>query len=435
MHSGIYKLLVLLFIGCFLFACKPTQRQRIVNNQTAGSHLTSYPLDKEQDLDALLKEMSNARIVLLGEASHGTAEYYNWRAAISKRLITEKGFNLIAVEGDHIDLYRLNKFIKKENKDTALLAVLSAFNRWPQWLWANQEFASFVRWIKNYNQTIPAAREVRLYGLDVFNFVAALNELNTGFNDTTALRQLRLAQDCFKPYGNDALNYSTAISRSSTGCREEVYKLWQSVQQIIGVKIRSEKDLLLLQHAAVVFDGEQYFRTRNKDHAISWNGRVRHMQETIRRLLNFYGHDSKIIVWAHNTHIGDAHYTDMPTRQRTNIGELLRKEYGEKNVFITGFGSYTGEIIGGLTWEAPPGKIKIRVAKESSWEYLLHKDGAFNKMVLSKDIAGNTALNKWVEQRSIGVVYSETYIPSIIPQRYDAFVYFDSTHALHALIK
>jgi erythromycin esterase-like protein len=429
------KIPLLLFLGWFFLACKTQQRQGTLKNQNTASPLVSYMIEKEQDLDVLLKEIGEARIVLLGESSHGTAEYYNWRAAISKRLISEKGFRLIAVEGDHIDLHRVNEFIKRENRDSGLLRLLLNFNRWPQWLWANMEFSAFIHWVKKYNQSIPAAKGINFYGLDVFNFSSALNELSIVLHDTVGLRQVKSAQDCFSPYGNDALNYSTAVSKPYADCKTQAYNLWQWVQKAIGEKISSERDLLILQHASVVLNGEQYFRTRNRDQAASWNARVWHMQQTIRRLLNFYGRGSKIIVWAHNTHAGDAHYTDMPTRQRTNIGELLRKEYGEKNVFIMGFGSYTGEIIGGYTWGASFSKIKIRPAKEGSWEYLLHHNGANNKIVFSKDIFKQPGFNKWIEQRAIGVVYSETYIPSIIPRRYDAFIYFDSTHAVTPIKK
>jgi erythromycin esterase len=425
-HTGV-RIFIIVYLFC---ACTATRNTTTISPVAEGQ-IPCHPLRSEVDLDILINEIGKARIVLLGEASHGTAEYYNWRAAISKRLITEKGFNVIAVEGDYIDLYRLNQYLNGKSQDISLNAVLSRFNRWPQWLWSNEEFADFVEWIKNLNVNSRDDEKVKLLGLDVFNFAGALDELVTVLNDSTALYYARPAQECFKPYGGDALRYSTAVSKGSAVCKEEVYNLWQAIQKIAGEKIDNEKELALIQHASVVMDGEQYFRLRNADAATSWNTRVRHMQEMIGRMLRFYGRDSKLIVWAHNTHVGDAHYTDMPSRQRTNIGELLRKEYGEKNVFSVGFGSYSGEIIAGYTWGAPFTKIKIRPAKEGSWEQLLHADGAYDKIVLSKDIATHPRLKTWTEQRAIGVVYSESYVPSVIPRRYDAFIYFDSTHAVH----
>jgi erythromycin esterase len=381
----------------------------------------------------LLNEIGNARIVLLGEASHGTAEYYNWRAAISKRLISEKGFNLIAVEGDYIDLYRLDQCVRGELEDTNIKHVLSGFDRWPQWLWCNVEFADFAQWIKNRNANSLNKGKVTLCGLDVFNFAGALDHMVAVLDDSAALYHVKRMQECIHPFGGDALRYSGAISKGTAACNADVYRLWQAVQKITGGKIDNARELLLVQHALVVMNGEKYFRLRNTDAAESWNVRVRHMQEIIRTLLQFYGREAKLIVWAHNTHIGDARYTDMPTRRRTNIGELLREEYGEKKVFIAGLGSYWGEIIAGETWGAPYSKIKISPAKEGSWEQLLHKEGTQNKIILSKDLKTNERLKAWTEQRSIGVVYTETYIPSLIPMRYDAFIYFDTTHAIHLL--
>jgi erythromycin esterase len=421
------------FAVIYFFAGCAGPKKPIPASHSRNEQISSYPLSSESDLDILLSEIENAKIVLLGEASHGTAEYYTWRAAISKKLITEKGFSFIAVEGDHIDLYRLNKCVKGESKDTSIIHVLSGFDRWPQWLWGNNEFAKFAEWVKDWNANLPDDKKVRVYGLDVFNFAGALNELVTVLRDSTALYHAKRAQGCLRTFGDDALRYSSAVSKGSVACKQEVYGLWQEIQKISGEQINNEKQLSMIQHALVVLDGEQYFRLRNSDAAGSWNARVRHMQEIIRRLLQFYGSDIKLIVWAHNTHIGDARYTDMPTRRRTNIGELLRKEYGEKNVFSVGFGSYSGEIIAGYTWGAPFSKIKIRPAKEGSWEHLLHLDGAYNKIVLSKDIINNVRLKTWIVQRSIGVIYSETYTPSIIPMRYNAFIYFDTTHAIHSL--
>ena len=422
-----------LFAVVYFFGSCAEVKKPVPASDSRNQLIKSYSLSSEDDLDILLGEIGNARIVLLGEASHGTAEYYTWRAAISKKLITEKGFSFIAVEGDHIDLYRLNQCIKGESKDTSIIQVLSGFDRWPQWLWSNKEFAEFTQWIQDWNVNLPADKKVKVSGLDVFNFAGALNELVSVLSDSTALYHAKRAQECLKPFGGDALRYSSAVSKGSLACKQNVYELWHAIQKMSEEKIDNEKQLSIIQHALVVLDGEQYFRLRNSEAAGSWNARVRHMQQMITRLLQFYGSEAKLIVWAHNTHIGDARYTDMPTRRRTNIGELLRKEYGDKNVFGVGFGCFSGEIIAGYTWGAPFSKIKIRPAKEGSWEQLLHRDGAYNKMVLSKDIINNAQLKTWTPQRAIGVLYSENYSPSLIPMRYDAFIYFDTTHAIHPL--
>ncbi|HWJ28910.1 MAG TPA: erythromycin esterase family protein, partial [Flavisolibacter sp.] len=274
-----------LFIVIYFFGSCEGPKKTAHASDAQNQQINSYSLSSDDDLDVLIREIGKARIVLLGEASHGTAEYYNWRAAISKKLITEKGFNLLAVEGDHIDLYRLNRCIKGEPGDTDIIRVLSAFDRWPQWLWGNEEFAGFAQWIKNRNVGLVDEKKVNVCGLDVFNFAAALKQLLTVLDDSIALHHAKRAQDCLKPFGGDALRYSTAVSKGSFACKEEVYSLWQAVQKIAGKRIDNEKELSLIQHALVVLDGEQYFRLRNTDAADSWNARVRHMQEMIRRLL------------------------------------------------------------------------------------------------------------------------------------------------------
>lgn len=383
-----------------------------------------HPLKEEKDLDVLINEIGGAKLVLLGEASHGSSEYYQWRAAISKRLITEKGFDFIAVEGDWVDLLYLNEFIAGK-RYVSVNQVMSGFNRWPQWLWANNEFAGFSMWLQQNNSN--EGRPVGVYGFDVFAFAKAINGLKTVLPDTSALNA---AKDCFEKYGNDAIKYSNAVVKQKADCSQYTEAIWQQVLQLTGGKIRNEKDLMTLQAAAVIRNGERYFRTRTQDHASSWNGRVMHMHETVKRLQEYYGRDAKGIIWAHNTHVGDAHYTDMPTRQRTNIGETLRREFSGKNIFIVGFGSYTGEVLAGEYWGAEPKKIKLRHAKEGTWEHLLHVDAPVNKILLSKDLKNVRVLQTWLPQRSIGVVHTETFIPSIIPRRYDAFVFFDTTRAL-----
>jgi erythromycin esterase len=430
---AVSKYVTYFFIAIVLIASCAGPKKSAPPDNVSNGKIASHPLRSEADLDILINAIGKSRIVLLGESSHGTAEYYDWRAAISKKLITEKGFNLIAVEGDYVDMRRLNQFVTGESNNTSIDSILSIFNRWPSWLWSNQEFAAFAEWIKEWNAKLKTGKKVNLSGLDVFNFSSAIDDLVKLLNHTPGSDHAKKSQDCLKPVGGDALLYSAAVSKGSISCKDEINKLWEDIQKITGKKIDNENELTLIQHALVARDGEQYFRLRNADAAESWNTRVRHMQQMILRLLEFYGKDSKLIVWAHNTHIGDARYTDMPTRRRTNIGELLRREFGEKNVFAIGFGSYAGEIVAGYRWGAPWSKIKIRSAKEGSWEQLLHIDGANNKIILSKDMIHNPQLQTWIEQRSIGVVYSETYIPSIIAMRYNAFIYFDTTHPIHLL--
>jgi erythromycin esterase-like protein len=385
-------------------------------------------LQHEKDLDPIMQEIGNRKIVLLGEASHGTLEYYTWRSLLTQRLVKEKGFDIIVVEGDWNALYSLNDYLQDPSADsTVLFSHLQQFDRWPQWLWANPVFADLLKWLHDYNGNAPAKRKVGVYGMDVFAFAASLDSLMQQIRDTAWLALARGARDCLKVHGNDATRYMTS---SQTSCQVPVTALWQAILKFTSSQPKGNIDWLLQQQAAVVQFGETYFRTRQLDASASWNTRVQHMQQTIERMLTLHGPESKVIVWAHNTHVGDARYTDMPTRRRTNIGEGLRKRFGEKELYIIGAGSYTGWVTAAYQWGAAAQMIPLRPAKQGSWEQLLHTACNGNQLLLSSEIIDHPQLRAPVEQRAIGVVHTESYVPSVVSKRYDAFLFFDTTHAL-----
>ena len=409
------------------------------NTSNLRSSIPVHPLQNEQDLDILIKQIGDARIVLLGEASHGTSEYYTWRAAITKRLIQEKGFDFIAVEGDWSEAYRVNRFIKEEKKDSlAILDLLRQFHRWPTWLWSNYEMVPLFGWLNAFNQDKPADDKIGFYGLDLFSIGESLKELMTYAGDTSILNSAKKFQKCFQPYANDPVEYGKIILKGGRGCSEEANRLLQSIPHFSQRKQgRNGSRFVMEQNALVALDGEKYFRTRISNKAESWNIRDRHMTETIKRLLRFHGPHSKAIIWEHNTHVGDAHYTDMPQRGKTNTGELLRKEFGASNVYIVGFGSFRGTVIAADRWGTSYQKMEVPGALTGSWEDILHQEGAYNKIIFSREISNNRNLNGWINQRAIGAVYQSkpnefaSYTPSIIPQRYDAFLYIDQSNALH----
>ncbi|MFN2458054.1 MAG: erythromycin esterase family protein [Chitinophagaceae bacterium] len=410
---------------------------------TVQISIPNYPLKNKQDLDILLNEIGDARIVLLGEASHGTSEYYTWRTAISKRLIQEKEFDFIAVEAEWADSYRVNQFIRGQKKDSAaVLSLLKQYNRWPTWMWGNYEVASLVSWLNSYNQPKNATEKIGFYGLDVFCIWESLNELISLLKNTDAVVQTaaKKVHQCFQPYSKDISKYATAQASATKSCSRETNKLWQFILNHIGEKTATnETDFLMQQYALVVFNGERYYTAVADNYAESWNIRDRHMALTLKRLLEFHGKNAKAIVWEHNTHVGDAKYTSMTRSGQINIGELARKEHGEKNVYIIGFGSYSGSVIAAERWGANLKKMEVPPAAEGSWEHILHKSGASDKIILSKDIVGNRSYNRWIDQRAIGVVYNpqlektRNYVPSIIPRRYDAFIFIDKTTALRPL--
>ena len=405
--------------------------------------IPNYPLRSEADLDPLIRAIGNARVVLLGEASHGTHEYYAWRAALSKRLIQEKGFDFIAVEGEWSDSYRVNTFIKGPAQDSAAaVQLLRHYNRWPTWMWGNYEVASLVTWLNNHNQAQPASNKVGFFGLDVYCLWESLADLMPHLQTTDghALQAAQKAQRCFQPFSPSAEGYALAVARADANCRAETHRLWQAVQKTTGEGVpQNEQEFVAQQHALVALNGERYYRASASGSAESWNIRDRHMTETLQRLLTLHGPTSKAIVWEHNTHIGDARYTDMASSGEVNVGQLARQAYGRENVFAVGFGSYQGSVIAADAWGSPWKVMPVPEAQPNSWEDLLHRSSPGNKLILSQDLRDNKFLKHRIGHRAIGVVYNPklerfgNYVPSAIPQRYDAFVFIDQTKALRPL--
>lgn len=402
----------------------------------------STPLNTSNDLNPLIERIGDAKIVLLGEASHGTHEYYTWRTAISKRLIKEKGFNFIAVEGDWPDVYKINLFVKnKDHTFKTALQVLQEFNRWPTWMWANWEVAALIGWLKDHNQLISESnKKIGLYGLDVYSLWESLEAIIEYLRqkDPEALEVALNAYKCFEPYSEDeGQSYARATRFVPVSCEQEVIDLLLQLKHSLSDQsMEDEASFSASQNALVAVNAEQYYRTMIRSGAESWNIRDRHMEKTLSALLDFHGPQSKAIVWEHNTHIGDARATNMARRGMVNIGQLVREKYGPEKVVLVGFGSYKGAVIAGREWGASMQIMKVPEAQTGSWEHLLHQQGSINKLLIFNNEKG---LDRPVEHRAIGVVYNPNqekygnYVPSIINKRYDAFIYLDATMELHPL--
>lgn len=404
----------------------------------------SHPLTGTHHLDVLMERIGNAQIVMLGEASHGTHEYYTWRSLISQRLIKEKGFRFIAVEGDWPDCYRLNRFVKQyDNGAQQAEDVLRMFNRWPTWMWANWEMVAFVDWLHNYNKMQPVYNRIGFYGLDVYSLWESMEAIMKYLEkvDPAALETVQQAVACFEPYRSDeGQGYARASQWVPELCENEVIGLLQEIQRKMPLYDSDpEHRFSTEQNAHIAVMAEQYYRAMIKGGPHSWNIRDRHMADTLERLLHFHGADTKAIIWAHNTHIGDARATDMIDEGMYNIGELARLEHHEKGVVLVGFGSYEGHVIAGKSWGAPMKRIQVPAAQENSWEYLLHRAGADNKLLIMDDFRDDVFMEHHIGHRAIGVVYQPQYeqygnfVPSLLPMRYDAFLYINSTQALHPL--
>lgn len=426
------------------------RRQRTDTEPSASPRLLatvrslSRPLRSPADLDPLLDCIGNARYVLLGEASHGTHEYYAWRAAISRRLIEEKGFSFLAVEGDWPDCYRVNRYIKGyfDSGDNAR-EVLHTFERWPTWMWANEEIVELAEWLRRYNARLPQEQKVGFYGLDVYSLWDSLYQLlgYLGKHNAAALPAARRAFQCFEPYGEDVQEYARATRWVETSCEDEVVALLTELCRSARPYPQDgrETHFNAEQNALVVKNAEHYYRTMVQGGPESWNIRDRHMVQTLERLMTHHGPEAKAIVWEHNTHIGDARFTDMADDGTINVGQLIREEHGEEEVVLVGFGSHRGSVIAGEEWEAPMQRMTVPPGRLDSWEDILHQAGAEDRLLLLRAVGANEDFLQERGHRAIGVVYHPNYerygnyVPTVLPRRYDAFLFLDQTQALRPL--
>jgi len=402
------------------------------------------PLRGPDDLDPLLDQIGNARFVLLGEASHGTADYYKLRTTLSQRLIAEKGFSFIAVEGDWPDCYRVNRYVKGlPDAGEHAREVLNAFQRWPTWMWANEEIVALAEWLRQENERLPDPHKVGFYGLDVYSLWESLYALLGYLHraDPDALPAAWQALRCFEPYGEDVEEYARAAHFVPNACEEEVIALLQELRRKAPQYQGSDRDEYFNaeQNALVLQNAEAYYRAMIHGGAETWNIRDRHMTETLDRLMGHHGPTAKGIVWEHNTHIGDARFTDMAQSGEVNVGQLVRERHGDEGVVLVGFGSYQGDVIAARQWEAPMRRMPVPPARDGSWEAVLHEIAPRDQLLMLAGADQTRELLQPRGHRAIGVVYHPeyehlgNYVPSVLPRRYDAFLFVDKTEALHPL--
>jgi erythromycin esterase-like protein len=391
-----------------------------------------HPLRDASDLD-----------VLLGEASHGTSEFYEWRFTLSRRLIEEKGFDFIAVEGDWPDCYRVNRYVKGyPGSGESAYAVLHGFERWPTWMWANREVEALVEWMHDRNLSQPEIRQVGFYGLDVYSLWESMAVVEEYLQrvDPEAARRARRAYGCFDPYHEDVQEYAMATALVPTTCEDEAVSMLTELRRRAPEYREDGRESYFNaeQNALTVRNAELYYRTMVRGGPASWNVRDTHMVETLERLAAHHGPDAKAIVWEHNTHVGDARATDMARAGMVNVGQLVRQRHGGEGVVAAGFSSYRGSVIAGEEWGAPMQRMRVPEAREGSWERLLHERSAADRLMVFADEEPDAMLEPR-GHRAIGVVYDPeaerwgNYVPTVLPFRYDAVLYLDHTHALRPL--
>ncbi|MFD1140950.1 erythromycin esterase family protein [Larkinella insperata] len=419
--------------GCHDGPSKKRQEEEMLISELRNH---SVALDQERDLDSLMDQIGNARYVLLGEASHGTAEFYQWRAAITRRLIAEKGFTFVAVEGDWPAAYQVNQYLHGAPGQTR--EVLQAFRRWPTWMWANEEVAQLVDWMRAYNDRVNTPqRKVSIYGLDVYSLWESLDQLVSDPQAANPEVRTRAqeARQCLAPYQGDEQAYAVATLRGAR-CNASLERLQEAVRSAnTGTDLeRFNRE----QNALVALNAERYYYAMVRSDAESWNIRDQHMAATVDRLMALHGPTAKVIIWAHNTHVGDARFTDMAQAGMVNLGQLIRQAHEPEGVFVVGFGTYQGEVIAGDYWGAPAERMPVPKALSGSWDELLQRVSPGNRIVslLQMDQEGASVQERG--QRAIGVVYNPgsergNYVPTVLRKRYDSYVFIHQTRALTPL--
>jgi erythromycin esterase len=395
-----------------------------------------HPLRGADDLDPLLDRVGDARFVLLGEASHGTSEYYTWRHRVTERLVRERGFSFVAVEGDWPDCYRVNRYVKGwRDSGSGAREVLHAFDRWPTWMWANEEVVALAEWMRAWNDGRPEERKVGFYGLDVYSLWDSMDAVQKYLErvDPEAARRARRAYGCFDPYEGDVQEYAMATALVPTSCEQEAVSMLLEMRRKAPEYREDGREAYFNaeQNALVARNAELYYRTMVRGGPASWNVRDNHMVETLGRLMQHHGPDAKAVVWEHNTHIARA--------GMVNVGQLARQEWGDDDVVLVGFSSHRGSVIAGEEWGAPMERMPVPPARDGSWEAVFHAAGAEDRLVLTDHLAGAESSMDPLGHRAIGVVYDPgaerwgNYVPTVLPLRYDAVLYFDETRALRPL--
>jgi erythromycin esterase-like protein len=417
-----------------------------------GLRKLAHPLTgNREDFDPLMALVGDSRFVLIGEASHGTHEFYRIRAEITKRLIREKGFSAIAVEADWPDAYRVNRYVQGRGSDADASQALGGFKRFPQWMWRNADVLEFIGWLRDHNDAMQAPRRVGFYGLDLYSLHASMEAVLSYLRkiDPEAALRAERRYACFDQFGEDPQSYGySATAGLAPSCENEVIaqlvELQASSAEYATMDGRLAADDLFFaeQNAKIVLNAERYYRAMFGTRAASWNMRDQHMAATLDSLVAFLEYDRrqpKIVVWAHNSHLGDARATEMAGRGELNVGQLMRERWGA-TACLVGFSTYSGTVTAASDWDMPAERKIVRPALEGSYEALFHQLGIRNFFL---ELRGNDEAILGLRQprleRAIGVIYRpETermshYFHARLPHQFDAMLHYDATRAVEPL--
>ena len=392
------------------------------------------------DLDGLLERIGDAKVVLLGEASHGTSEFYRMRERISQELITRKGFRFVAIEGDWPDVARLDHYVRHFEYPPS---EWTAFARFPTWMWRNTEVRSFVDWLHAHNAERTPQRRVAIYGLDLYSLYTSIGSVLKYLDevDPDSAQIARQRYGCLTPWQADPATYGhAALTGAYRTCENEVVQMLEDIlhKQSDYAAHDGERFMDAVQNARLVTDAERYYRIMYYGSRASWNLRDNHMFETLKTLLNFHGAAAKAIVWAHNSHIGDAAATEMSVRGEYNIGHLCREEFGNA-AYSIGFGTHAGTVAAASDWDGPMQVKAVLPSLKQSYERLCHDTGRPQFMLPLRGRSAGEVRNRLAKprlERAIGVIYrpetelASHYFQAILPAQFDEYIWFDESRAV-----
>ena len=398
----------------------------------------------------LIERVRDARIVLIGEASHGTHEFYLARAEITKALIAHHGFNVVAVEADWPDAYRVNRWVRHASGEADADAALGDFTRFPRWMWRNSDVVAFITWLREYNAAAPAGQRTGFYGLDLYSLHSSVDAVLTYLRkvDPDAATRARYRYACFEDFAEDTQAYGYAATVGlSRSCEDEV------VEQLVELRrraadyanrdgrIAADEYFFAEQNARLVRNAEQYYRAMFGGRVESWNLRDTHMMETLEALLTHVAQTSgtaRAVVWAHNSHLGDARATQMGDIGELNLGQLVRQKFGHESRLV-GFTTHTGTVTAASDWDDPAQRMRVRPSMTGSYERLFHDVGLDRFLLLLEEGDARELLIPARLERAIGVIYRPDtermshYFRARLPEQFDAVIHIDETHALQPL--
>jgi protein-L-isoaspartate(D-aspartate) O-methyltransferase len=408
---------------------------------------TAEPIEsiEDHDLGAMLDRAGASRLVLIGEATHGTSEFYRMRARITRELFRTRGFRIVAVEADWPDARRVNRYVRALPDGHRPEAP--AFARFPTWMWRNHETWAFVEWLRTFNaEAREPARQADFYGLDLYSLFASIRSVLEYLErvDPPAARLARERYSCLTPWQSDPQAYGhAAISGRYRVCEKEAVAMLRDMlgRELEYAERDGERFLDAAENARLVADAERYYRAMYYGASESWNQRDRHMFDTLERLLAFHGPSSKAVVWAHNSHLGDARATEMSARGELNLGQLCRQRFGDA-AFLVGLGTDHGTVAAAHDWDGPMRVMSLRPSHPESYERVCHESGVTAFLLhlrepRREEVRAELAPSRL--ERAVGVVYRpETelqshYFHASLPYQFDEYVWFDETQALRPI--